>query len=128
MAVGSQLMIWDCDDVPQQQWGYSQDSVGIGYLYSIYLADSASDATLCLGVGDEAWQDVQAGTVDGNGTPIQVTECKDLANQLWYGFEDPVRPYEDIYATLMVKGHEDFCLDLSGQSTDNGTPIQIWTC
>lgn len=128
MKLGSQLIVWDCDDVPQQQWGYSQDSVGVGYLYSIYLADSESDASLCLGVGEENWQEVGAGVADGNGIPIQVTECKDLPSQLFYGFEEAVRPFEDVYATLTVKGHEDFCLDLSGQSTDNGTPIQIWTC
>lgn len=128
MTVGSQLMIWDCIDLPQQQWGYSQDAVGIGFQYSIYLASNEFDASLCLGVEAESWQEVGAGNADGNGSPVQVTECQQLPSQLWYGFEHAVRPFEDIYATLTVKGHEDFCLDLAGQSTDNGTPVQIWTC
>lgn len=126
MVLGSQLQIWDCVDLPQQQWGYDQAGEGVptngnlGLTYTIYLLEDQSDATKCLGLADSSPY--------ANGAPIQVAECTQADNQLWYGFETAVEPYQDTYATLTVSGHEDFCLDLPGQSTDNGTPIQIWTC
>lgn len=124
MQVGSQLTIWDCDDVPQQQWGYDRLQFGTGkalyFHYTIYLAQSESDATSCLGVrGDHRFPE--------NGAPIQVSQCTHGKDQLWDGFGSPVQPYEDVYSTIGVDGRN-FCLDLAGQSTENGTPIQIWTC
>lgn len=59
---GTDVQIWDCVDVPQQQWTLTNG----GYLQGL--------AGKCL--------DVRGGT-DANGTSVQIWDCADVPQQKW---------------------------------------------
>merc|ERR1719329_908381 len=42
MTKGNQLLLWDCNGLSQQKFGYDGDS------HTIYLVDSAADASACV--------------------------------------------------------------------------------
>jgi len=64
----TQLVIWDCNGFSQQKWGYDQDSG------SVYLADSATDASLCMDL---------AGDLETAGTTVSAYSCNSEPNQRW---------------------------------------------
>lgn len=68
MDAGNQLMLWDCNGFDQQTWGYDSDSG------TLYLANSAADASLCLDV---------AGGAFGDGATLQIWDCTSCWNQVF---------------------------------------------
>merc|ERR1712028_177458 len=64
---GSQLVLWDCNDVPQQAWGYDAD------MSTIYIADS----NFCL----DFWEGPQNATVTSQR--FHGCECNRQDNQKW---------------------------------------------
>uniref|UniRef100_A0A7S1AY00 Ricin B lectin domain-containing protein n=1 Tax=Noctiluca scintillans TaxID=2966 RepID=A0A7S1AY00_NOCSC len=88
----------------QQVWGY--DSTG----GSIYLAQSQSDASLCM--------DLAGGSFD-LGTVVQIWSCNGLGNQQW-----------GLSSGISMRLGVDFkkCFDLAGGNTANGATIQVWDC
>jgi len=68
MDGNSQLQIWDCAGMSQQKWGYDQDSG------SVYLADSATDASLCMDLG---------GDNEVAGAAVLAYSCNEAPNQMW---------------------------------------------
>ena len=64
---GFHLMLWDCNELSQQRFGYDSG------METIYLADSSGDASLC-------W-DVPGGSSDDEG--LWIWGCNGLANQQW---------------------------------------------
>ncbi|WP_239159778.1 RICIN domain-containing protein [Winogradskya humida] len=67
-----------------------------------------------VGVGDKC-VDVTNGS-DANGTPVQIWDCNNSAQQQWTIGAD---------GTIRALGK---CLDVTGQGTANRTPIQLWDC
>ena len=57
------------------------------------------------------------GASTANGTPVQVWDCVDVANQDW-----------TLYSNGEIRGYGGNCLDVRGPSTADGTPVQIWDC
>merc|ERR1712232_1104688 len=68
MQENSQIQIWDCNGMSQQKWGYDQNSG------NVYLADSATDASLCM---DLAYDKEYAGST------VLVYWCNSNPNQKW---------------------------------------------
>lgn len=68
MDGNTQLMIWDCNDMSQQKWGYDGDSA------SLYLADSAADASLCMDL---------AGDNEVASSAVWAYWCNSEPNQQW---------------------------------------------
>lgn len=67
---GNQVSIWDCNGGDSQQWGYDVHGG------TIYLSNSASDATKCLdNYGSQNW-----------GSPIVIWDCNAVSNQGWWPF------------------------------------------
>merc|ERR1712070_946697 len=67
MEIGDQIFLWECNESPQQSWGYDADAG------SIYLANSGSDASLCL-KPEGAW----------NSAAVTVESCDNQDNgQQW---------------------------------------------
>ena len=103
MKEGTQLILWGCNGLPQQKWGYDYKEG------TIYLADSVSEATLCADV----FSPIKA------GNKIQVWACNDYPQQQF-----------DVNwgTTIRVVWSYKFCLDLTGGDTTPGTLIQLWEC
>merc|ERR1712072_1622259 len=66
MQPGAGLMLWDCNGLSQQKWGYD-DKMG-----TIYLENSAMDASMCV--------DVPGGSLNP-GSKMQVWNCNGCWNQ-----------------------------------------------
>lgn len=117
------LQLWECNGLPQQVWGYDASQM------SLYLTNSAADASLCM-------QNEDGGITDG--TRIIVSQCSGLWDQLWKLTPDtsgPSPPTPVPPPPPLINGHTftlvqdpSYCLDLGGASIDNGTPIQLWEC
>jgi len=104
LTAGNRLMLWGCDQLEQQIWSYDSSA------YTIYLLQSATDATYCM--------DLTGGALT-SGTAIELWYCNNLMNQQWY---------LSYGITIRVSNNYQMCLDLAGEKSDNGTPIQIWNC
>ena len=74
---GTKLGIWSCNGRSTQKWGYDADEK------TIYLADSVTDASLCMDL---------AGGDQTNGTPIQVWDCYGGSSQQWILGAPPAPP------------------------------------
>lgn len=109
MSDGNQLQIWDCNGMDQQIWGFDSD------LSSIYLANSAGDASKCMDL---------AGGDTSNGNAIQVWECNGEWNQQWYPPSDP----GGNAVTFTLQSNTNICLDLPGGDTTDGTALWVWDC
>jgi hypothetical protein len=109
MKQGTGLVLNDCDIQPQQFWSYSSKTS------TIYLEATTGGTTMCMDIKDAAYK---------AGTRSQVWTCDGLANQGWTISvpPPPPRPFQ-----IKVAG-SNFCLDLYSKKTDNGTPIDAWTC
>jgi hypothetical protein len=139
MTDGNKLQIWDCNDMKSQQF------VGGGQ----YQWKDQADSTKCI--------DLYGGDVT-NGTPIDIWTCDAtppspnpapspppptpptppapppptpgapaIKNQQWAG------PSTDTSNTIIFKASQGGdgaakCMDLSGGTTTNGTPVDIWDC
>lgn len=68
MQENSHIQIWDCNGMSQQKWGYDQNSG------NVYLADSTTDASLCM---DLAYDNEVAGST------VLVYWCNSNPNQQW---------------------------------------------
>uniref|UniRef100_A0A7S0ZLY9 Ricin B lectin domain-containing protein n=1 Tax=Noctiluca scintillans TaxID=2966 RepID=A0A7S0ZLY9_NOCSC len=72
MALGELLMIWDCNELPQQRWGYNAST------HAIYLNQSSVNTSGgCVDVKDGKQE---------NGNYVQVWTCLEgyaSANQKW---------------------------------------------
>lgn len=110
MNDGTQLQLWDCNGMDQQIWGFDADSS------TIYLANSAGDASKCMDVA-----------YDGfflRGSPIQVWDCLGAWNQQWY----PPSSSGSGAVTITLQGNTNLCLDLPGGDTTDGTAVWVWDC
>jgi len=106
VAQGNKLMLWDCNGLAQQKFGYDPKA------HTFYLADSDEDATKCIDV---------TGASTTSGTPLQLWQCSGAWNQQW-----------SVVAGLTIRIHEggnaDFCMDLVGGKAVDGTLVQLWQC
>jgi len=66
MKPGSDVMLWDCNGQSQQKWGYDSK------MGTIYLAESAMDASICV--------DIPGGSLNP-GNKLQVWNCNGCWNQ-----------------------------------------------
>lgn len=66
MSVGNQVMLWECNGLDQQKFGYDANQG------TIYLANSKSDASLCL-KPDGDW----------NSAQTVVAQCDDAGSKQW---------------------------------------------
>merc|ERR1712232_144426 len=62
------LQIWDCNGMSQQKWGYDEDNG------SVYLADSVTDASLCMDL---------AGDNENPASVVMAYFCNSEPNQQW---------------------------------------------
>jgi len=68
-GAGNKLGLWDCiDGQPSQKWGYDSN------MMTIYLADSMTNANLCMDL---------TGCDMTSGNQIQVWDCNGHRNQKW---------------------------------------------
>jgi len=114
MNIGTQLKIWDCNELPQQKFGWDENSG------AIYLGSGAKTiSSKCI----ESAADLRNGT--SNGTAVRVAKCSNVTNQSWRVNQapGPVEPN----ATFFIK-HGSFCMDVLGQQAVNGNPIDLWAC
>ena len=101
---GALVWVWDCNNLPQQAWGYDSDSG------DIYLKDS--DPKLCLDV----YSDMKL------GNQVQVWECNSQPQQLF-----------DINwgTTIRLSQNNTLCLDLivnPDGTIGDGSLLQFWPC
>jgi len=68
MTAGSKLFFWDCNGLPQQQWGVD-DNLG-----TIYLSQSEGEASLCMDMPPSFF-------LKGHDAHAQVWACNGLSNQ-----------------------------------------------
>ncbi|MBL0885169.1 glycosyl hydrolase family 95 catalytic domain-containing protein [Myceligenerans indicum] len=131
-ANGTPVILWDCHAGANQQWTLTPD----GYLTGI--------GGKCLDARDE-------GTA--NGTRLQLWDCHGTDNQRWS--TGLVNPASNLCMTASGRGGAariencdrgpdqrwllggasgpitaggGLCLDASGGSSANGTPVILWTC
>lgn len=110
MNIGTQLKIWDCNDLPQQKFGWDADSG------AIYLGSGAkTSSSKCI----------ESTAHTHNGTAVLIANCSNSTNQSWRVNQapGPVEPN----ATFFIK-HGPMCMDVLGQQAVNGNPIDLWAC
>jgi hypothetical protein len=96
-----------CDGTPVQQWSRVFVTGGSQFV---------NRATgLCL--------DARGGAT--NGTPVQQWACNTISNEKW-----GAPTFFPAFTTVVshVSGTSSHCLDNPGQSTDDGTAMQLWSC
>ena len=95
-------MMWDCNGLPQQQWGYDANEG------TIYLKESDQDASLCL----DAFANI------GLGNQVQVWGCNLLPQQLF-----------DVNwgTTIRIAQEYKMCLDVILPAAP-GALTQLWEC
>ena len=95
----SNVHLWDCADVNQQDW------------YFTYKGEirSSRKSSMCL--------DVNYGSAT-NGTNVQLYQCNGTQAQKWIYNEGKIR-------TALNASH---CLSLADGLSDNGTNAHIWEC
>lgn len=110
MKKGTEVQLQTCNINASQMWSYSSNK---GY-HSIYLESTSASGgiVMCMNVEGGTFQD---------GAKAQVSECDGKADQNW-AVMAPWSPFK-----ITVAG-QNKCLDLYGQKTDNGTPIDVWDC
>ena len=103
-----------------QQWtcvaGNGSQKWYFDWAHSGYAWIRNAQTGKCLAVADPE---------GGNGTLVVQRTCASLASQLWKG-------------TLVYDGNPDYyqmrdmlltiCIDIPHGSTEDGTPVQMWTC
>merc|ERR1740121_802589 len=109
MKPGTTLKLNNCNLAKNQFWGYDS-KVG-----TIFLPESAADASICMDVKDAVFKD---------GSLVQSYTCNGHSSQQWTvaDWVPPPKPFK-----INVAG-QNLCLDLLGQKTANGSPIDVWTC
>lgn len=108
MASGNTVQLWECLGNDGQMWGFDDQSG------TIFMQNSASDASLCL--------DAQGGALQA-GTSLELWECNSLDGQSF-----ALQAGITIRASgLDTTGHP-LCLDLPGGDTTNGVEVQMWEC
>lgn len=96
---GAKLQTWDCNGQTNQLWGFSEGQIK-------YLGDVSK-------------------CVDNPNPPgqLQLWDCNGQKNQQW-GYDTSE------YTIYLNDGQTDAsrCVDLSGNSADNGAQVVIWNC
>lgn len=131
MMHGTNLKLWDCNGLPQQSWTKRAKYESWGNEAESYQVFLSSSTNKCLELANSSSNTSELDF--SNGAAILLGSCINdqhivPSSSLWYGLEGPVLSFEDRWVSLAVDEHSDYCLDLAGQQTANGTPIQIWQC
>ncbi|MDH6118892.1 hypothetical protein ABH930_002809 [Kitasatospora sp. GAS204A] len=95
---GNEVGIWSCDGRASQQWALTAAA-----------ELSTEGGTLCLAPAEDPAQP---------GTRLVANSCTGADNQKWH-----VRPDGGL-----VSAEFGLCLDVLNGYTDNGAPLQLWTC
>ena len=100
MNEGTEIKIWECNDLDQQKWGYDYNAG------TIYLVNSVAEASKCM--------DSFAPPTGGN--KLQVWSCNGLDQQ----------QFNVMWGTT-IRTNQDYklCLDLEGGQASPGTPVQL---
>lgn len=122
----ARVQAWDCSGASEQQWSshpYAQVPVGeFGVLETLYQIKNLRTGECMEITGDGSLvTGVQADEV-----PCGTGSIASIANQLW--IESPSGRGDQLSTWAAATGGASLCLDLKGDSNENGTPIQQWTC
>jgi len=99
-ANGARLQLWDCNGTGAQTFRYGGGSGGSTFING--------PAGKCV--------DVAADDTGGNGAAVQMWDCQVYAvDQHWAWNGTSLRTLNR-------------CLDVTGNGTANGTPLQLWDC
>jgi GH25 family lysozyme M1 (1,4-beta-N-acetylmuramidase) len=107
---GTKVQLWACLGSVSQQW----TAVSADGIFTSYINANG----LCLD---------NTGNATADGNRVQVWACNAGSAQHWYG---PSPDSAAIPAAYPVQASQQsgYCLDDTGGSSLNGTPIQIWAC
>ena len=99
-TAGTQLQIWDCHGLANQQW----------------VRTSAGELTVYTGGSVRCLGTANGGT--GAGTAAVIANCGGGDNQKW-----------NVNANgTVTNAQSGLCLDVNGAATANGTGVLVWTC
>ncbi|MBB2749333.1 UNVERIFIED_ORG: hypothetical protein FHR35_009246 [Microbispora rosea subsp. rosea] len=113
---GATVQLWLLAMNAQQYWTISQTGTQNGH--PTYMLKNKKSGR-CLDMKND-------GAV-GNGTRVQQWDCNGTANQIWYTVQvDQGGSYKDW--VWLVNLQSNLCLDATGASNNNGTPLQVWQC
>ena len=115
---GTPIIQWDCSGSP---------SAGDGQVYSIVPVQpyGSSEFTIRPDTNTGMCLDV-SGANTANGTNLQLWEClgESQANQIWHIV--PIANQPPWFAS--IARHSGKCMDVLGQSLNNGASIDQWEC
>ncbi|MFE9421938.1 glycoside hydrolase family 27 protein [Kitasatospora sp. NPDC006697] len=97
---GTQVIIWDCNAQPNQQWTYTSSN---------QLTVYSGGSQMCL----DAYNSQTT-----PGTKVDIWSCNNQANQQW-------KVNTDGTITSVQSG---LCLDVTAKSTADGATVGLWTC
>ncbi|MFG1807654.1 RICIN domain-containing protein [Streptomyces sp. NPDC049040] len=124
--VHARVQAWDCSGVSEQEWSshpYAQVPTGeFGTLQTLYQIKNLRTG-MCLEIKAEG--SLVAG-VQADVVPCAGGSADTIADQLWE--EQPSGRGFVVQTWSAARVNALLCLDLKGNSNDNGTPVQQWTC
>ncbi|GAB1641280.1 arabinofuranosidase catalytic domain-containing protein [Krasilnikovia sp. MM14-A1259] len=139
-ANGTPVELWDCNGVGGQKWVQQADgslrnpqsgrcldspsgATGNGTRLQIWDCNSSGAQKFAVNGGGPTvgpagtCVDVAADDTGGNGSAVQLWDCQSYAlDEHWFHQAD---------GALRTLGR---CLDINGNGTANGTPVELWDC
>ena len=122
----ARVQAWDCSGASEQQWSshpYAQIPAGeFGVLETLYQIKNLRTG-MCMEITSDG--SLVTG-VQADEVPCGTGSIDAIASQLW--IESPSGRGYQVVTWASASADRPLCLDLKGDSNDNGTPIQQWTC
>jgi hypothetical protein len=116
---GAPIQQWDCNNGWNQKWGFDYRGNSSTGDPVFKISSKNTYYQKCLDV-------VNGGT--GWGTPVQQWDCSANTPQQYWIQE----PYGELGSLPLYRYHAAYqpglCLDISGQSLNNGARLQVWGC
>jgi len=109
VASGSNAVMWQCNNSPNQRWDYDESS----QQFKLHQNQSVDQPPLCLNIENSA---------NANGALVQLGSCVgQSADTVW----KVITP--NTYGNI-VSGLSGRCLDVTNWSQENGGSVQTWSC